>query len=170
MCMHRAGLGSPKEVRQILKITKWPGQNMPKHHENAQKKKTHNVLEGEYDFPYMVGTIFCSLLFRIKMLGITASVTGPSSSVYTTNAGLLPWDSGFPPCSFLHDLIHIHGFTYQHWAEVSHLPSSSPVNSSTPMFPRLFKFSGPPNRICFLSSQTSFCPSYVGNLNYHSPN
>lgn len=35
--MHTARLSSLKEVRQILRITKQTGKNVPKHHENARK-------------------------------------------------------------------------------------------------------------------------------------
>ena len=38
MCMHRARLSSLKEVRQIPRITKQTGKNVPKHHENAPQR------------------------------------------------------------------------------------------------------------------------------------
>lgn len=106
MCMHRAELGSLK-IRHILRITKQIGWNVPKHHENAPYHE-HNISGGEYDFLDMIGTFFCSLLFRIKLLGIIACFADSCSSVHTRNVGLDPWDSVFWLCSLPHDLIHNH--------------------------------------------------------------
>lgn len=51
MCMHRAGPASPKEVRQILRITKQPGKNVPKHHENAPTK---NIMYQEESMIFLI--------------------------------------------------------------------------------------------------------------------